>query len=192
MRNKRSPLLAVILLFAVLLLIAAPLLIRRSLLPQGPVDDSRLIEYRNADLAFKVLRPEAWTVVENHPQLVPQGQDALRAVAFVPDPDSKTLAIVYVQTLTTTQSLPDYAAKQREDLQAETEVKFTALKPVTLNGWEALETEAIINADGEARQHRVIMLMNGLRAYALVYVGPIGTTGQQRFESMVNSFELIK
>ena len=192
MRNIRSPLLAVVLLFAVLLLIAAPLLIRRSILPQGPVDDSRLIEYRSADLAFKVLRPEAWTVVENHPQLVPQGQDTLRAVAFVPDPDSKTLAIVYVQTLTTTQSLQDYASKQRDDLQAETKVKFTDLKPMTLNGWEALETEAIINAGGEARQHRVIMLLNGLRAYALVYVGPIGGTGQQRFQSMIDSFELVR
>jgi len=192
LRNKRSPLLAVILLFGVLLLIAAPLLIRRSLLPQGLVDDGRLVEYRSADLAFKLLRPEAWMVVENHPQLVPQGQNTLRAVAFVPDPDSKTLAIVYVQTLTTTQSLTDYAAKQRADLQAETKVKFTDLKPVTLHGWEALETEAIVNADGEARQHRVIMLLNGLRAYALVYVGPIGGAGQQRFQSMIDSFELVR
>jgi predicted Zn-dependent protease len=192
LRNIRSPLLAVVLLFGVLLLIAAPLLIRRSILPQGSVDDSRLVEYRSADLAFKVLRPEAWTVVENHPQLVPQGQDTLRAVAFVPDPDSKTLAIVYVQTLTTTQSLADYAGKQRADLQAETSVKFTDLRPITLNGWEALETEAIVNAEGEARQHRVIMLINGQRAYALVYVGPIGGAGQQRFQSMVDSFELAK
>ena len=52
MRNKRSPLLAVILLFAVLLLIAAPLLIRQSILPQAPVDDSRLIDYRNPKLGF--------------------------------------------------------------------------------------------------------------------------------------------
>ena len=66
MRNKRSPLLAVILLFAVLLLIAAPLLMRRSIMPQPLVDDSRLVEYRSPTLGFSLLRPEAWTVVEDH------------------------------------------------------------------------------------------------------------------------------
>ncbi len=192
MRNIRSPLLAVILLFIVLLLVAAPLLVRRSLLPQAPVDDSRLIEYRNPTLGFRLMRPEPWTVVEDHPQLIPQGQDILHGVAFVPDPDSKTLAIAYVQTLTQTQTLQDYAAQQRADLEADTKVKFTELKPLTINGLNALETEAIVNADGEARQHRVVMLLNGLRAYALVYVGPIGGTGQQRFQSMLESFDFIR
>ena len=50
----------------------------------------------------------------------------------------------------------------------------------------------MINADGEARQHRVVMLLNGSRAYALVYIGPIGGTGQQRFQSMVDSFEFVR
>ncbi len=192
MRNIRSPLLAVTLLFIVLLLVAAPLLIHRSLLPQAPVDDSRLVEYRNPTLGFRLMRPEPWTVVEDHPQLIPQGQDILHGVAFVPDPDSKTLAIAYVQTLTSTQTLADYAAQQRADLEADAKVKFSDLKPLTINGLNALETEATINADGEARQHRVIMLINGLRAYALVYVGPIGGTGQQRFQSMIESFDFLR
>jgi hypothetical protein len=97
LRNIRSPLLAVVLLFAVLLLVAAPLLIRRSILPQPVVDDSRLVEYRNPALGFRVVRPEPWTVVEDHPQLVPPGQAVLHAVAFVPDADSKTLAIAYIK-----------------------------------------------------------------------------------------------
>ncbi len=192
MRNIRSPLIAAILLFAVLFLIAAPLLIRRSILPQPAVDDSRLVEYRNPTLGFRLLRPEPWTVVEDHPQLIPQGQDVLHAVAFVPNPDSKTLAITYVQTLTGTQTLQDYATKQRADLESEAKVNFSDLKPLTINGSNALETAAIVNADGEARQHRVIMLMNGLRAYALVYVGPIGGTGPERFQSMVDSFEFVR
>jgi predicted Zn-dependent protease len=192
LRNKRSPLLAVILLFAVLLLVGAPLLIRQSILPQPMVEDSYLVEYRNPTLGFSQLRPEPWTVVEDHPQLIPKGQDTLHAVAFVPNPDSKTLAITYVQTLTTTQTLQEYAAQQRDDLQKDTKVPFTELRPVKINGRDALETDAVINADGEARQHRVVMLLNGSRAYALVYIGPIGGTGQQRFQSMVDSFEFVR
>ena len=192
MRNKRSALLAVILLFAVLLLVAVPLLMRRNIMPQPIVDDSRLVEYRNPTLGFSQLRPEPWTVVEDHPQLIPTGQDTLHAVAFVPNPDSKTLAITYVQALTTTQTLADYAAQQRSDLQNDTKVPFTELRPVTINGLAALETDAVITADGEARQHRVVMLLNGSRAYALVYIGPIGGTAQQRFQSMVDSFSFVR
>jgi hypothetical protein len=192
LRNKRSPLLAVILLFAVLLLVGAPLLIRQSILPQPMVDDSYLVEYRNPTLGFSQLRPEPWTVVEDHPQLIPKGQDTLHAVAFVPNPDSKTLAITYVQTLTTTPTLQEYAAQQRDDLQKDTKVPFTGLRPVKINGLDALETDAVINAEGEARQHRVVMLLNGSRAYALVYIGPIGGTGPQRFQSMVDSFEFVR
>jgi hypothetical protein len=192
LRNKRSPLLAVILLFTVLLLVAVPLLMRRNIMPQPIVDDSRLVEYRSPAFGFSQLRPEPWTVIEDHPQLIPKGQDALHAVAFVPNPDSKTLAITYVQTLTQTQTLQDYAAQQRADLQTDTKVAFTELRPVKINGLDALETDAVINADGEARQHRVIMLLNGSRAYALVYIGPIGGTAQQRFQSMVDSFQFVR
>ena len=192
MRNKRSPLLAVILLFAVLLLVAVPLLMRRNIMPQPMVDDSRLVEYRSPTLGFSQLRPESWTVIEDHPQLIPKGQDTLHAVAFVPNPDSKTLSITYVQTLTTTQTLQNYAAQQRADLQNDTKVSFTELRPVKINGLDALETDAIINVDGEARQHRVVMLLNGSRAYALVYIGPIGGTAQQRFQSMVDSFQFVR
>ncbi len=191
MRNLRSPLLAVVLLFAVLLLVAAPLLIRQNIMPQPVVDDSRLVEYRNPTLGFSQLHPEPWTVVEDHPQLIPKGQDTLHAVAFVPNPDSKTLAITYIQTLTQTQTLPQYAAQQRADLQNDTKVVFTDLRPITINGLNALETDAVITADGEARQHRVVMLLNGNRAYALVYIGPIGGTAPQRFQSMVDSFQFV-
>ena len=192
MRNLRSPLLAVILLFGVLFLVAAPLLIRQNVMPQAVTDDSRLVEYRNPTFGFSQLRPEPWTVIEDHPQLIPKGQDTLHGVAFVPNPDTKTLAITYVQTLTTTQTLQQYAAQQRADLQADTKVIFTDLRPVKVNGLDALETDAVINADGEARQHRVVMLLNGVRAYALVYIGPIGGTAPQRFQSMVDSFQFVQ
>src|SRR5512136_2454068 len=84
LRNKRSPLLAVILLFAVLLLIAAPLLIRQSILPQAPVDDSRLIEYRNPKLGFSVQRPEAWEISEDANLILNGVSPTMNAVAFIP------------------------------------------------------------------------------------------------------------
>ena len=193
MRNKRSPLLAVILLFAVLLLIAAPLLIRQSILPQAPVDDSRLIDYRNPKLGFGLQRPEVWEVSEDENLILSGISPTMDAVAFVPKSPPNTFIIMYVQTLSNTETLESYAARQVVDLQDnESKMRFSLPKPVKVNGLDALETEAISNVNGEARQLRMIMLLNGLRAYALTYFGPVGGTAQQRFQSMVDSFEFIR
>jgi hypothetical protein len=192
-RNKRSPLLAVILLFAVLLLIAAPLLIRQSLLPQAPVDDSRLIDYRNPALGFRLLRPETWQVSEDEKLILGGVTEALDAVAFVPQTPPNTFIIMYVQTLSNTETLESYAARQVADMQNnESKMIFSSPVPATINGLPAMTTEAISNVDGEARQLRMIMLMNGLRAYALTYFGPVGGTAHDRFQSMVDSFEFVR
>ena len=193
MRNKRSPLLAVILLFAVLLLIAAPLLIRQSILPQAPVDDSRLIDYRNPALGFRLLRPEVWETSEDENLILSGISDTMDAVAFVPKHPPNTFIIMYVQTLSNTETLDSYAARQVADMQNnESSMRFSLPRPVTINGLPALETEAISNVNGEERQLRMIMLLNGLRAYALTYFGPVGGTAHERFQSMVDSFEFIR
>jgi hypothetical protein len=193
LRNKRSPLLALILLFAVLLLIAAPLLIRQSILPQASVDDSRLIDYRNPALGFRLLRPEVWETSEDENLILSGVSDTMDAVAFVPKNPPNTFIIMYVQTLSNTETLDSYAARQVADMQHnESDMRFSRPKPVTINGLPALETEAISNVNGEARQLRMIMLLNGLRAYALTYFGPAGGTAHDRFQSMVNSFEFIR
>jgi hypothetical protein len=193
LRNKRSPLLAVILLFAVLLLIAAPLLIRQSILPQAPVDDSRLIDYRNPALGFRLLRPEVWEVSEDENLILSGVSDTMDAVAFVPKSPPNTFIIMYVQTLSNTETLESYAARQVADMQNnDSDMRFALPKPVTINGLNAVETEAISNVDGEARQLRMIMLLNGLRAYALTYFGPVGGTAHDRFQSMVDSFEFVR
>jgi hypothetical protein len=192
-RNKRSPLLAVILLFAVLLLIAAPLLIRQSILPQAPVDDSRLIEYRNPTLGFSLQRPEAWEVSEDENLILSGVSPTMDAVAFVPKNSSNTFIIMYVQALSNTETLDSYAARQVADLQHnDSQMKFSPSRPVKINGLDALETEAISNVNGEARQLRLIMLLNGLRAYAFTYFGPVGGTAPQRFQSMIDSFEFAR
>ena len=193
MRNKRSPLLAVLLLFAVLLLIAAPLLIRQSILPQAPVDDSRLIDYRNPTLGFRLLRPEVWDTSEDDQLILGGVSPSMKAVAFVPKNSPNTFIIMYVQTLSNTETLENYAARQVADMQNnKSDMRFSQPKPVTINGLNALETEAISNVNGEARQLRMIMLMNGLRAYALTYFGPVGGTAHDRFQSMVDSFQFTQ
>ena len=193
MRNKRSPLLAVVLLFAVLLLIAAPLLIRQSILPQTPVDDSRLIEYRNPTLGFRLQRPEVWEVSEDENLILSGVSPTMDAVAFVPKNSPNTFIIMYVQTLSNTETLESYAARQVADMQNnDSKMQFSKPKPVKINGLDAVETEAISNVNGEARQLRMIMLLNGLRAYALTYFGPVEGTAQQRFQSMVDSFEFVR
>jgi hypothetical protein len=193
LRNKRSPLLAVILLFFVLLLIAAPLLIRQSILPQAPVDDSRLIEYRNPTLGFRLMRPEAWETSEDENLILSGVSPTMDAVAFVPKNPPNTFIIVYVQNLTTTETLETYAARQVAGLQGnESQMKFSQSKPAKVNGRDALETEATSNVNGEARQLRTIMLLNGLRAYALTYFGPVEGTATQRFQSMVDSFDFVR
>ena len=193
MRNKRSPLLAVILLFGVLLLIAAPLLIRQSILPQAPVDDSRLIDYRNPALGFRMLRPEVWETSEDENLILGGVSDAMDAVAFVPKNPPNTFIIMYVQTLSNTETLESYAARQVAAMQTnESDMRFARPTPLTINGLPALETAAISNVNGEARQLRMIMLLNGLRAYALTYFGPVEGTARDRFQSMVDSFEFVR
>jgi hypothetical protein len=177
----------------VLLLIAAPLLIRQSILPQTPVDDSRLIDYRNPALGFRMLRPEVWEVSEDENLILSGVSETMDAVAFVPKSPPNTIIIMYVQTLSNTEALDSYAARQVADMQNnESQMRFSAPRPVTINGLNAVETEAISNVDGEARQLRMIMLLNGLRAYALTYFGPVEGTAQQRFQSMVDSFEFVR
>jgi hypothetical protein len=183
----------VILLFAVLLLIAAPLLIRQSILPQAPVDDSRMIDYRNPALGFRLLRPEVWETSEDENLILSGVSDTMDAVAFVPKNPPNTFIIMYVQTLSNTETLQTYAARQVADMQNnESQMRFSLPKPVKINGRDALETEAISNVNGEARQLRMIMLLNGLRAYALTYFGPVGGTAHDRFQSMADSFEFIR
>jgi hypothetical protein len=115
------------------------------------------------------------------------------AVAFVPKDPPNTFIIMYVQTLSKTETLDSYAARQVAALQGnESKMRFSPPRPAKINGLDALETEAISNVNGEARQLRMIMLLNGLRAYALTYFGPAGGTAQQRFQSMLDSFEFVR
>jgi len=193
LRNWRSPLLAIILLVVVLLLIGVPLLSRGSLMPQADQADGNPIEWRSEKWGFRVKYPSTWQALEDPRELIGTNPTSLHAVAFVPNPDSKTLVIVYVQTLTETQSLDQFVSRQMESLSAnEVQAEFTAPAVAQLGGQEAQVTTALVTTENPPRQQRVIMTVKGLKAYALYYSGQPEGRYAAAFQSLVDSFAFLQ
>jgi hypothetical protein len=192
-RNLKSPFFAVILLFGVLLLIGVPLLSRGSLVQEADPDDGQPIEWRSDQLGFRVTYPSKWQALTDPRELIGDNPTNLHAVAFVPNPGSKSLIIVYAQTLTVTESLDDYVTRQLRDLQAnEANIVFAPPAPLKVaGGFEARETMALITTETPPRQQRVIMTVNGLRAYALYYTGQADGRYAQAFDSLLQSFAFL-
>lgn len=193
MRNLKSPFFAIVLLFGVLLLIGVPLLSRGSLVQEADPDDGQPIEWRSEPLGFRVSYPSKWQALTDPRELIGDNPTNLHAVAFVPNPGSKSLIVVYAQTLTTTETLDAYVARQLVDLQAN-EAKVTFASPAPLKvagGVEARETLALITTETPPRQQRVVMTLNGQRAYALYYTGPAEGRYAQAFDSLLQSFDFL-
>lgn len=193
MRNLKSPVFAIVLLLAVLLLIGVPLLSRGSLVQEADPDDGQPIEWRSEPLGFRVSYPSKWQALTDPRELIGDNPTTLHAVAFVPNPGSKSLIVVYAQTLTTTETLDAYVARQLVDLQAN-EAKLTFAPPSPLKvagGVEARETSALITTETPPRQQRVVMTLNGPRAYALYYTGPAEGRYAQAFDSLLQSFDFL-
>ena len=193
MRNLKSPLFAVVLLLAVLLLIGVPLLTRGSLVQEADPDDGQPIEWRSEALGFRVTYPSKWQALTDPRELIGDNPTNLHAVAFVPNPGSKSLIIVYAQTLTTTETLDAYVARQLADLQGnEANIAFAPPASLKLTGGvDARETSALITTETPPRQQRVIMTVNGPRAYALYYTGPTDGRYAQAFDSLIQSFAFL-
>lgn len=193
MRDLKSPFFAIVLLAAVLLLIGVPLLTRGSLVQEADPDDGQPIEWRSEPLGFRVSYLSKWQALTDPRELIGDNPTNLHAVAFVPNPGSKSLIIVYAQTLTVTETLDEYVARQLGDLQAnEANVVFAPPSPLKVaGGFEARETTALITTETPPRQQRVIMTVNGLRAYALYYTGPAEGRYAQAFDSLVQSFAFL-
>ena len=193
MRNLKSPFFAIVLLAGVLLLIGVPLLSRGSLVQEANVDDGPPIEWRNDQLGFRVTYPSNWQALLDPRDLIGDNPTNLHAVAFVPGSGSKSLIIVYAQTLTMTETLDDYVARQLQDLQTnDSKVVFTPPSPLKVAGnVDARETTALITTETPPRQQRVIMTLNGQHAYALYYTGPSDGRYAQAFDSLVQSFACL-
>lgn len=190
MKSLRSPLFALLLLMIVLLLIGIPLLSRGS--PVPPVDDGRLIEFRSEKLGFRVSYPAAWQAFEDPRDVVGASPTNLHAVVFVPSPDSKALVLVYVQTLTTTQTLDEYANRQMLDLRAnEAKAQFSDLKPLKVGGVDARSTSATVTSENQTRDQRVVLVISGQRAYGMTYTGPPDGRYPTAFNAVVDSFAFL-
>jgi hypothetical protein len=193
LRNLKSPFFAIVLLAGVLLLIGVPLLSRGSLVQEANSDDGQPIEWRNDQLGFRVTYPSNWQALLDPRDLIGDNPTSLHAVAFVPGSGSNSLIIVYAQTLTVTETLDDYVARQLQDLQAnDSKIVFTTPSSVTVaDGLDARETTALITTETPPRQQRVIMTLSGQRAYALYYTGPTDGRYALAFESLVQSFAIL-
>lgn len=192
MRNLKSPFFAIILLFAMLLLIGVPLLSRGSLIPQTDTDDGNPIEWRSEKLGFRTTYPSKWQALEDPRELIGANPTSLHAVAFVPNPDSKSLVVVYVQTLTETQTLDQFVSRQMEPLLAnEVRAEFTPPASAQLGGQEARATTALVTTENPPRQQQVIMTIKGSKAYAVYYSGQPEGRYAAVFQAIVESFVFL-
>jgi len=154
-----------------------------------PATIAKTIEYRGTKFGFRVSYPSQWQVLEDPPPLVGDNPDILHAVTLQPPQDSKSLAIVYIQTLTTTQTLDQYTALQMISLRAnEVGAAFAEPSVTQLGGLDARATAA---ADDKSQLRRMVMTINGSKAYALLLFGPQNDDLALQFDALVESFGFL-
>ena len=151
---------------------------------------SGAIEYRGTKFGFRLTYPSQWQMLEDAPPLVGDSPTILHAVSLQPPQDSKALVLVYIQTLTTTQTLDEYAAQQMIGLRAnEMGATFTELAATQLGGLEARVTAA---ADDKAQLRKMILVVNHSKAYALLLFGPPNASDlAARFDDVQKSFAFL-
>jgi hypothetical protein len=147
------------------------------------------IEYRGTKFGFRLSYPSQWQMLEDAPPLVGDSPTILHAVTLQPPQDSKSLVIVYIQTLTTTQTLDEYAAQQMISLREnEAGATFTDLSTVQLGGLAARATSA---ADDKSQLRKMVMTINNSKAYALLLFGPASAELAAQFEKVLQSFSFL-
>ena len=159
---------------------------------QTAVDDGRTVEFRSDKLGFRVSYPAAWQALEDPRDLIGDNPTMLHAVAFVPNSDSKSLILTYVQTLTNTPTLDEYVSQQMADLQAnEVNARFSDPTSIKVGDVEARATAATVTVDNQVRLQRVVMLIRNQRAYGLTYTGPTAGPYVDAFEAMLKTFAFL-
>ncbi len=156
---------------------------------QTPPNTAQTIEYRGTQFGFRLSYPAQWQVLEDPPPMVGDNPTILHAVTLQPPQDSKALVVVYIQTLTTTQTLAEYASQQMLSLGAnEVGAAFSDLAVAQLGGLDARSTNA---ADDKSQLRRMIITLNGSKAYAVLLFGPPNIDLAAQFEAMVQSFQFL-
>lgn len=147
------------------------------------------IEYRSTTFNFRLSYPSQWLALEDPPPLVGDSPTILHAVTLQPPAGSKSLVIVYIQTLTTTQTLDEYANQQLISLREnEAGAAFTDPIPTRLSGLDARATAA---ADDKSQLRKMVMVLNNSKAYALLLFGPANPDLATQFEAVVQSFRFL-
>ena len=148
-----------------------------------------IIEYRGTKFGFRLSYPSQWQMLEDAPPLVGDSPTILHAVSLQPPQDSKALVLVYIQTLTTTQTLDEYAAQQMISLREnETGAAFTELSAAQLGGLEARVTLA---ADDKSQLRKMVLTIHNSKAYALLLFGPVNADLAAKFEAVLQSFAFL-
>jgi hypothetical protein len=156
---------------------------------QTPPNTAATIEYRGTQFGFRLSYPAQWQVLEDPPPMVGDNPTILHAVTLQPPQDSKALVVVYIQTLTATQTLTEYASQQMISLGAnEVGATFSDLAVTQLGGLDARSTNA---ADDKSQLRRMIITLNNSKAYALLLFGPPNNDLTAQFEAMVQSFQFL-
>lgn len=147
------------------------------------------IEYRGTKFGFRLSYPSQWQMLEDAPPLVGDSPTTLHVVSFQPPQDSKSLVLVYIQTLTATQTLDEYAAQQMISLREnETGAAFTELSGTELGG---LAARATLAADDKSQLRKMVMTINNSKAYALLLFGPVNADLAAHFDAVLHSFSFL-
>jgi hypothetical protein len=150
---------------------------------------AQTIEYRGPKFGFRLSYPAQWQALEDPPPMVGDNPTILHAVTLQPPQASKALVVVYIQTLTTTQTLAEYASQQMISLGAnEVGATFSDLAVTQLGGLDARSTNA---ADEKSQLRRMIITLNSSKAYAVLLFGPPNNDLAAQFEAMVQSFQFL-
>ncbi len=171
-----------------LLFVTSALLLVACTSAQAP-NVSSTIEYRSTKFNFRLSYPAQWMLLEDPPPMVGDNPTTLHAVTLQPPQETQSLVVVYIQTLTTTQTLDDYAARQMISLrQNELGATFSDLAPTQLAGQAARITSA---ADDKSQVRKMIMTINNSTAYALLWFGPDNADLSTKFDALLNSFQFL-
>lgn len=148
-----------------------------------------IIEYRGTQFGFRLAYPSQWQMLEDAPPVVGDNPTLLHAVTLQPPQDSKSLVIVYIQTLTTTQTLEAYAAQQMISMREnEMGATFAELSATKLGGLDARVTSS---TDDKAQLRKMVMTINNSKAYALLLFGPANAELDAKFEAVLHSFSFL-
>lgn len=151
-----------------------------------------LVPYINTTFGFRVEYPSNWQVLEDPPVLVGETPGALHAVTFAPDAAAGVLFTVLIQDLGAEQKLDEYGAEQMAGIQRNAgDAQYSDLQATQLGGRDALETQGVLDNNGQKLEQRVLLAVNGARGYGVSIAAPQDSPLAATLDEMLASFGLL-